>query len=258
MILTMITFGIYWPWFQVTILQYVYANTTMGRPVKGAVEFEFTGTGGKLFVIVLVGFLLTMITFGIYGAWFATRLMNYMADHSIAKGSDQTVYRFKYNGTGGKLFVKFLVGYLLTLITFGIYGAWFACDLYKYLFSNTEVVAGETKLGAFDFVGRGGEFFVIGLVGILLTMITFGIYYAWFMTKVCKFMTTNTRANLAGVTYAGSFGGEGGQLFVKLLVGTLLTMITFGIYGAWFMVDVMRWRINHTGYQVAGASAPAA
>ncbi len=54
------------------------------------------------------------------------------------------------------------------------------------------------------------------------------------------------------------FKGTGGALFLKFLVGMILTMITFGIYGAWFMVDVMRWRINHTGYQVAGASAPAA
>ena len=44
--------------------------------------------------------------------------------------------RLNFQGTGGALFVKFLVGMLLTGITFGIYGSWFMCNLLKYIFEN--------------------------------------------------------------------------------------------------------------------------
>lgn len=37
------------------------------------------------------------------------------------------------------------------------------------------------------------------------------------------------------------FEGTGGQLFVKLLGYGLLTMITFGIYGPWMMVNILKW-----------------
>ena len=102
-----------------------------------------------------------------------------------------------------------------------------------------------------DFVGGGGDLFVTFLVGYLLTIVTLGIYGAWFQVNLFKFFTSNTRAEVYGQVHAGDFSGTGGEYFVKILIGVLLTMFTFGIYGAWFMVDLMRFQLNNTSFSEA-------
>src|SRR5690606_25195133 len=44
--------------------------------------------------------------------------------------------RPNFQGTGGELFVTFLVGYLLTVVTIGIYAPWFHCKLLNFMASN--------------------------------------------------------------------------------------------------------------------------
>ena len=44
--------------------------------------------------------------------------------------------------------------------------------------------------GRFAFSGKGGEFFSLLLVQILLTFITLGIYYSWAIVKIDKFPWT--------------------------------------------------------------------
>jgi uncharacterized membrane protein YjgN (DUF898 family) len=48
------------------------------------------------------------------------------------------VFGGEFHGTGGEFFVTFLVGYLLTLITIGIYMPWFIVKLWKFQFNNQE------------------------------------------------------------------------------------------------------------------------
>jgi uncharacterized membrane protein YjgN (DUF898 family) len=248
MLLTMITFGIYGPWFVVSLLKYVLGKTRMRGADKGMLKLEFKGTGGKLFVTYLVGVLLTMITFGIYGAWFMAKLLRYLAENTEAHAEDGTTYALRFNGTGGQLFVTYLVGILLTMITFGIYGAWFCCKLTKFIASNTEILQNGQPHATIDFVATGGSLFVTFLVGYLLTLVTFGIYGAWFMVKLYRFFSANMRVTSGGETLAGEFTGTGGQFFVLNLVGILLTIITIGIYGAWFMVKLIRFRTENTKF----------
>ena len=69
--------------------------------------------------------------------------------------------------------------------------AWFQVKLFKFFAGNTRVqLHGRSFAG--DFTGTGGEYFVINLVGGLLTMITFGIYVFWFIAKLLRFQFNNT------------------------------------------------------------------
>lgn len=255
MILSAITFGIYFPWFMVSIIKYVYENTTYGKTAKGDLKFEFTGTGGRLFVIELVGVLLSIVTIGIYLPWFMVKLTRFMSDNSTAKAEDGTAYRLRFQGSGGSLFVIFIVGYLLSMITLGIYLPWFICKLNKYFAANTEIVSTDAGVGKLDFVGQGGDLFVTFLVGYLLTLVTLGIYGAWFAVKITAFNRTNLRAAIGGATFGGGFSGTGGQLFVKILVGYLLSIVTLGIYGAWFAVDLLKYYLNNTFFKEAQPQA---
>ena len=76
-------------------------------------------------------------------------------------------------------------------ITFGIYGAWFKCNLNKFWAQNTRINL-QTGVWSADFHGQGGDYFVLQLVGRLLTMVTLGIYFFWFQTKLIKFEVEHT------------------------------------------------------------------
>ena len=244
-LLTVITFGIYLPWFIVNLTKYVYENTIIKSPA-GDLRLDFTGAGGKLFGTYLVGVILTMLTVGIYGAWFMTNMAKFFTDNTKCTGPDGRQYQLQYNGTGGALFVKVLVGYLLTMVTLGIYGPWFMCSLTKFILENTAIMEGSNQIGSFDFVGAGGALFVTYLVGFLLTMITFGIYGAWFAVKLFKFFNENTEVTVGDQKYRCGFVGTGGNFFVLNLVGYLLTMITFGIYGAWYYCNLIKFQLENT------------
>ena len=249
MILTMITFGIYSPWFVVGMMKYFFSKSQFGPTAKGDLKLEFSGQGGKFFVIGLVGYLLTLITLGIYGPWFMVKLIRFYAENSVAKADDGTRYQLRFDASGGDLFVTFLVGYLLTMITFGIYGPWFMCKLQDLFYSNTSILSGGQKVGGLNFSGTGGDLFVTFIVGYLLSMITLGIYGPWFQVKIMKFYAQHTVVTVNGVKYGSDFTGTGGELFVKMLLGSLLTLLTLGIYAFWFAVDITKWKMDNTPYK---------
>lgn len=241
MILTMVTFGIYAPWFVVSLQKYISENLKL-KTESGDVQFEFTGTGGKLFGTYLVGFLLTMITFGIYASWFMVNITKFFAENTHGKAANGSTYAVQFRGNGGSLFGTMFVGALLTSLTFGIYGAWFMVKLAKFFTDNLDVMENGTKVGSFAFTGEGGELLGTYILGFILTMVTFGIYSFWFAVNIMKYFNNHTDVTINGQTYSGDFTGTGGKYFVINFVGYLLTMLTLGIYGAWYMCNLLKFQ----------------
>jgi uncharacterized membrane protein YjgN (DUF898 family) len=166
--------------------------------------------------------------------------------------------RASFSGTGGEMFGKLFVGFLLTAITFGIYGPWFVADLQRYVYAKTSY--GPTSRGdvRLEFTGTGGSLFVTGFVGGLLTAITLGIYYPWFLCNLLRYFTDNTVAvGGDGARYQLKFEGTGGEMFVTLLVGALLCAVTLGIYMPWFICALQRTILSKTTILENGAPAGA-
>lgn len=251
-LLTLITFGIYMPWFICKMTEYIASKTSFGPTPRGMVRFRFEGKGGELFKTFLVGYLLTLVTIGIYMPWFICKLQKFNVDNTVVTNDSGDEYRLRFDGTGGDLFVTFLVGYLLTLVTFGIYFAWFICKMNKWFMQNTKVVRNGQEVGGMDFTGQGGELFVTILVGYLLTLVTLGIYLAWFQVKMLKFNADHMKINVEGKRVNLRFIGEGGELFVMLLVGYILTLLTLGFYMFWLMAKLLRWQLSNTVVSVEG------
>jgi uncharacterized membrane protein YjgN (DUF898 family) len=220
-------------------------NLTL-KTSAGDVKFQFNGTGGSLFGTLIVGAILTGITFGIYAPWFMVKMTKYFAENTVAVGPDGRQYNPQFNGSGGDLFVTYLVGLILTSITFGIYGAWFMVKLNKYFLENTAILSGGQQVGSLAFNGEGGELLGTFIVGILLTYVTLGIYSFWFQVKLWKYMAQKTTATLEGGNYGFDFVGTGGENFKINIVGLILTSITFGIYGAWLYCNLMRFQFENT------------
>ncbi len=244
-LLSMVTLGIYIPWFVCKLHAYLAASTRIEGTPRGTLQLEFTGQGKDLFVTGLVGVLLSIVTCGIYAPWFLVKLAQFFADHTHAIAPDGTRYSARFEVTGGELFVALLVGGLLCGVTLGIYTPWFLCNLQRLVLSKTTILEDGTAHGSFSFTGEGGELIGTFLLGVLLMIVTFGIYAAWFQVSLLQFFTRHTTLTLGGSSWRGRFSGTGGELLILNLVGYLLTVITLGIYGAWWIVKQLTFQTDH-------------
>jgi len=217
-------------------------------------RFQYRGTGGGMFCQMFVGILLCIVTLGIYTPWFIARLYRYLLENTTMTTPAGDV-KFQFRGKGGEMFGIMFVGGLLTLVTLGIYYSWFVARMSSYLAGNIAGTdaSGREYTGAFN--GRGGSLFCVIFVGVLLSIITFGIYSPWFMCKFVKFMTENMVIMSGGQPVGKfTFNGSGGSLFGTLLVGGILCGLTLCIYYPWFMVNLMKFYANATTVEVEGST----
>ncbi|MEZ4267445.1 MAG: DUF898 family protein [Myxococcota bacterium] len=248
MVLTMVTFGIYMPWFIVKLASYASSRTTVAT-ARSQTRLAFQGSGKELFILGLKGYILTLLTLGIYGFWFMCDLIRFFTERAAGQSSDGTRYELRFGMTGLDLLKASVVGYLLTLVTFGIYAPWFICSVRKLMSERTTMLANGQQIGNFEFHGSGGNLFKTFIVGYLLTVVTFGIYGVWFQVKLKKFFMEHTLVRSRGRAYQGMFTGNGKDLFLIMLVGMLLTSITMGIYFFWFFAKYQRYMIGNSAYR---------
>lgn len=90
----------------------------------------------------------------------------------------------------------------------------------------------------------GGLLQLIGynFLGILVTVITFGICLPWAFTMIYNWETKHTVIN----GYRLHFDGTAVGLFGQWIKWLLLTVITFGIYGFWVTIKLKKWKVKHT------------
>ncbi len=251
-ILTILTLGLYYPWAKVEILKYHYQSTALDNS-----RFSFNGTGKEVFrgfikvYIILISlygflfysmqtqnevlmfsaigifylFLLLVVPFAIHGA------VRYRSSRSSWRG-----IHFKYLGDRVEFFWLYIKGVLLTLVTIGIYGAWFQVDIRKYIFSHL-------RFGnlSFDFRGDGGRLFWINLKMILLMYPTLGIYSFWYYKNLWKFYAENTTITQDGKTINFKLKVEAGDVFELVVVNFFLILFTLGIATPWVAVRTLKF-----------------
>ena len=143
----------------------------------------------------------------------------------------------------------------LTIITIGLYGIFrMPLNLQRWRTSHTHVAGYRTPDGNKGESKFNGSIFGLWGVNIVralclpLSIITLGYMgavskryrYAWFAKRKI---------------YDGQpmkFDGTSGQLWGKRIVWLLLTFITAGIYSAWMMNNVKKWRYKHTKFTAPG------
>lgn len=100
LILTGITLGFYMSWFSVTMLKYNAEHTKLN--VNGQrFGMRFTGTGGEMFVIMLVGVLLGSISFGIYYFWMYAKLLKWETSNLVLNSEGGAAIGAGMGGGGG-------------------------------------------------------------------------------------------------------------------------------------------------------------
>jgi len=95
-------------------------------------ESKFTGGLLGLIGINIAVLLIIVITLGIGTPWAVCLKQNWVIRHTILDGK-----RLKFDGTGGKLFMKYIVWWIFTVITLGIYSLWLGIKMKQWVVSHT-------------------------------------------------------------------------------------------------------------------------
>ena len=220
--------------------------------VGPAARLDFTGTGGELLGQMLVGMILTMVTFGIYQPWFVVNLRKWMYSRTRIL-TPQGPMQLSFEGTGFLCFVEVYLTALLIPLTLFIYTPWYVANATRFFTNNSFATAADGTRYRLDYAGTGGQLFGLILVNMLLTTITFGIYTPWAVCNLQRAMLEKTSI-YSGTEKVGklSFVGTGGGLIGMYLLGAILIPLTFGIYMAWFQVNIWKFFQKNTGVHVNG------
>ena len=90
----------------------------------------------------------------------------------------------------------------------------------------------------------GGLFQLIGwrILGILVTIVTFGICYPWALCMIYNWEIKHTVIEGRRLR----FDGSAIQLFGNWIKWLLLTIITLGIYSFGVQIAIKKWKAKHT------------
>lgn len=231
-----------------------------------AYQLSFQGKGSEYFGIIIVNWLLTVLTLGIYYPWAKARQLKYIYG-STALNDD----RFSFHGTGKEMFIGLLKTVLIFAVIYGglllsvyfdltllgviIFYAGFTAFMpmaihgsYRYRMSRTSWrgirmgYRGDRKYFTKEFI----KWF-------LLTLVTFGLYSAWMTINTRNYVLSNVRIGNVEMKYKG----DGATYFFLFLKGYFLTLITLGIYSFWWQKDLFAYYIDNLSLKDEEKNYPA-
>jgi uncharacterized membrane protein YjgN (DUF898 family) len=122
-LLTLITLGLYWPFFKTNTQRFWRENSYFGDK-----KFEFSGKGKEIFGRSVSGLILSVLTLGIYGFWLYAFLQRYFWSKTHVGGGT-----FKFSATGGQWFGLLIVNLLLVAVTLGLAFPWVQIRTRKFI-----------------------------------------------------------------------------------------------------------------------------
>lgn len=255
-LLTVITLGFYYPWARARKIQYMYGATALNDD-----RFAFHGTGKEMFrgfiKVILFYILLIVLLYSAIilsnggenvGIYLTGLILFYLLFLSVLPLMIHGAYRYRmsrtswrgirfgYRGSKSELYGKFFKWLGLTIITFGIYSAWFEINQRKYLIGN--VRGGDAK---FQYRGNGGDLFVIYLLGYLLTILTLGIYSFWWLKNIYNYYIDNISIHKDDKEILLKSTVTGGGVFKLSIVNLLITVFTLGLGYAWVEIRTKKF-----------------
>jgi len=195
------------------------SSTGQGTPPAEQQQFRYDGKLGDLFRIFLVNLALGLVTLGIYRFWGRTRMRRYIWSHVSLEGD-----AFEYTGTGGELFIGFLI----------VAGLFFVVAIVK---ATIEMQSPPDS----------------ALPAIANFAFLLAIFYLIYVARYAA-----QRYRLTRTTWRGIRGGMTGSAWawgLKAMLLSLLTGITFGFAGPWVQMRLLDDRLNNSYFGDAKASA---
>ena len=221
-----------------------------------ALRLMFHGTGGTLFGIQIVNVLLTILTLGIYSFWGKVRVRKYLYSQIEFSGD-----RFAYHGTGKELFIGALKAFAILivfwttiLVLMKLIGPMAVLIVYPVilvaipyaLHGTMRYMMSRSSWRGIRFSFRGDlkECMKTYIGGVLLMLLTLGLYYPYFRAKMRRYWVSNTYFGNTPFQY----NGEGKDLFGSFLIAVLLTIPTLYLYWFWYAAKMERYDWSHTKF----------
>lgn len=219
------------------------------------VSFKFNGQVSKLYVILLVNYFFTIISLGLYYPWAKAKLLQFYYSETEFHGS-----RFVFHGTGKEMFKGYIKVYALFVVLFGSmkifqwmgeFDLFLIASIISYMIVLCLIpmaIHGVLRYRLsrsswrgihFGYRGELLKLYLLCIKGILLSILTLGLYIPWMLVSVRRYVFSNIRfGNLKF-----SFNGDGGQLLGIHVIGYLLSIFTLGIYLPWYLTTVINYKI---------------
>jgi uncharacterized membrane protein YjgN (DUF898 family) len=218
-------------------------------------QLDFLGKGSEYFSIMIINWLLTIVTLGIYYPWARANKLRYMYGQTTLNNE-----RFHFSGTGREMFFGFLklilfyaviiaVQYLVAdlagmpivalliiypiifiIVPFAIHGS------FRYKMSRTSY-----RGIRFGYQGNRTELTKGFFKWAILTIITLGIYSSWMHMNIRRY--THSKIRFGNVNFFNDC--YGGDWFVIHLKGYFLSILTLGIYVFWWQAAIFNYYINN-------------
>lgn len=253
--LTVLTLGIYFAWGKVRLYRFFYSNTEFAGD-----RFRFTGNGKEIFIGTLkaAGVMIALIaalgtaqvgahamgapalSYVFFVAFYAVvALLSQYAlyatmGYRASRGSFREI-RFRLEGNPWRFAREAFPYLLLAAITFGLalpyYSHWKISRIYNNL-----------KFGTLDFAwdAKAGEYWRLALKGFFLSVLTFGVYYFFWLPKWWAFVRGHL--SVGGCRFHGDIKPR--DLFLFSLANLLLLIGTLGLGTAWVMTRTMRFYLT--------------
>lgn len=252
-LLIIVTLGIYYPWARASVLKYTFSETDFGGS-----RFTFHGTGLELLKGMILGILVLGAAYGslyylstahhpfIGGFLFFFFMMlfiPFIIHSSMRYRTSRTTWRgihFGYRGDLKEIMNISVKGTLLSIITLGIYGAWFAMELRRYVLGNLRM--GNVE---FSYNGDGFKFFRMNFKGYFFTIITLGIYAFWWMKDIYNYYVNNIVLTQNGNEVSLRSTASGGGFFKLMAVNLLIIVFSLGLASPWATVRTLKFIFNH-------------
>ena len=229
-------------------------NTSQNAVKAQNYHFQFFGKGSEYFSIMIVNWLLTLVTLGIYYPWARAKRLKYIFGQTALNDE-----RFNFSGTGSQMFLGFVKVILFYIIVLGVYVLLYLKLLilpailflflaflaiyplaihgsFRYRMSRTSY-----RGIRFGYRGDRTELIKNCIKWGLLSLVTLGIYSAWMAMNVRRYTHQNIR--YGDVEFYNDC--DGGDWFWLNLKGYFLTLITLGIYSFWWQRDIFNYYIDN-------------
>ena len=217
-------------------------------------QLQFNGNGNDFFGVIIVNWLLTIVTLGLYYPWAKARRLQFLYGETSLNGDS-----FSFHGTGKEMFKGFIKAIFLFGLLYGLFFLFIYLKLpfiglllfylgfiailplaihgsYRYRMSRT-----SWRGIRFGYRGDRKELTMNFFKWIFFTVITFGIYGSWMSINMRNYVLGNVRFGNVEFNYEG----DGGDYFVLNLKGYFLTVFTLGIYAFWWQKDLFEYYIDN-------------
>lgn len=126
-LLTLVTLGLYYPYFDTKRYAFMTSHSYCGNH-----NFKFDGEGRDLFRGYVAAIPLSLLTLGAYWFWFLAKKQRYLTEHTSFATA-----RFRSTVTGDRLFRLNLENLLLLVCTLGLAYPWVVVRNMRFYFSCT-------------------------------------------------------------------------------------------------------------------------